>query len=368
MKKVNGIIFAIVILCILNSGLGCKAYADTSTITYKEISLDSIEGIVKHNNIDVAIAMNNSDKALLDYNKAVENASIMYTNYSTVDISTPEGILRKSNYYDAWQALVNILNLKEEAYYGSLSSYIQIMRNQILSYKQQYIGYESSMLQIDKMNLTIQKSSRILETSRKKLNLKYISQKQFDELQDAYNQQIRSLAATEKQANISLSKMRTNLGLDNNATVSSLGLADFGSITILNYENELKLTLGNNLEIKNAKTSLSKAISASPFVGEDVNIASLNLTKIQTKVTQNFKDSWDKLHSTYEDYILADASLSKKIVKTKAMETKFKYAYISKNQLNDFYNEIKDAQLQQKIDNYSLQSQYLVYQNTRSGY
>lgn len=361
-----GLVIALMGTILMPASLNAAADTTTSnkpvTLSLKTIETMTADGSLAIKLKDVAIKQILEDYYSLDAQVTKLQKLVATAGNDATRVVAEEQLLTAKTARDA----------KWKAYSDAREDFSDVIGPTITSIKLQYMGYVSALIQEDKLNLSIKKAKKSLDFAQKKLELKYISQSQFDSLQDAYDKLISSQDSIIAQRATSLEKLFNALSLGGDSTVASPEMMDVKTITKLDFATSLQSSLTKNKEIKDAQDDYNDArLVTFPYYNDDnneVKVAKIKLTGLQNARTESFTANYEAMQAAAKAYFKNEALLQKNIKKASQMETKYKLGYISKNQLDTFNDDLESEKLQLKLDNYSLMSQYISFQSFANGY
>ena len=375
MKKRNFLVrtIAITLAALVTCSTGTlgqvSAYAGTSDIITNanismKVSMASIDNLTADSSMAVRLQNLSIQQLLRDYYDL--NAQIdKLEKQVAVDKTNPILITKLIAVQDARDA-------KWKTYEDARENIGDVITPQIANIKVLYLSYASATLQEQKMALSIEKATTDLALAEKKLTLNYISQTQLDTIRDNYDKLINSRESVVNAKKSSLEKLLNALGLYADAEITQPDLFDVTVISKLDFASSLQASLTKNKTIKDAQDDLNDARNLTyPYMNDDtyeVKVAKTKLEGLQNTRTEAFTQSYDALKNAYDSYKKSMLVLERDLKKATQMETKFKLGYISKTQLTDFTRNLESEKLQQKIDNFSLFSQYISILNSTKGF
>ena len=313
----------------------------TTTDSTIKISLENIRDIMIENNLNLKTLDNKLKIAREKYNDAkdVYNGTTEPTAPKRVDYTDDATYKKAKDDYDSAEKIYQADKTGYETAKDDLktaqNSYDSGVEDQVYSAQQQYLAYLSD-LSTEKINEdTVKSNAKKEQVYKLQYESGFISKNDYiNKLQK--NTAVNDSNASNDTEELDRIKLLNTLGIspEEKVTFNTDITVDFQVISKINYEDDLKQMLDNNLDIKIKNDDiddLDDRDDDSDSYDYQVDNAQMNLNlTINTKET-DFKGKYNDLMASYNSIKSSYDSITQQQKEYQITQTKYNYGFISKN-------------------------------------
>nr|WP_312291621.1 TolC family protein [Clostridium chromiireducens] len=360
-----------------------KVYADSANTSSAEtlddstikVSLENIRDIMTENNLDIKIldnklkiAKENYDDAKSSYTSKTEPKKEDYTDATT-------GTFDSGAYNVAVTAYEKVKS-EYEQYKNDLKTardnYDKGVEDQVYSAQQAYITYLYDLSQKNILEETKTQNERKDQIYKIQYDSGFISKNKYTSLLQG-NTSTNDAASSKDTVELDRIKLCNTLGISPEEKVifNTDITQDFQVISKINYEDDLKKMLDNNIEIQVQNDEISDLDDKdddTDVYDYQVDNANMELKKLINDTETGFKSKYNDLITSYNSVKSSYDVINQKQVEYEITQTKYDYGFVSKNDMDaakltldndnaDFINKRNECYLK-----------YLKYIEMKEGY
>ncbi|MFW2489006.1 TolC family protein [Clostridium chromiireducens] len=359
-----------------------KVYADSANTSSAEtlddstikVSLENIRDIMTENNLDIKIldnklkiAKENYDDAKSSYTSKTEPKQEDYKDVNGNDDTV--AYKKAKDEYDSYKD-------KYESYKNDLktarNNYDKGVEDQVYSAQQAYITYLYDLSQKNILEETKNQNERKDQIYKIQYDSGFISKNKYTSLLQG-NTSTNDAASSKDTVELDRIKLCNTLGISPEEKVifNTDITQDFQVISKINYEDDLKKMLDNNIEIQVQNDEISDLDDKdddTDVYDYQVDNANMELKKLINDTETGFKSKYNDLITSYNSVKSSYDVINQKQVEYEITQTKYDYGFVSKNDMDaakltldndnaDFINKRNECYLK-----------YLKYIEMKEGY
>lgn len=359
-----------------------KVYADSANTSSAEtlddstikVSLENIRDIMTENNLDIKIldnklkiAKENYDDAKSSYTSKTEPKQEDYKDVNGNDDTV--AYKKAKDEYDSYKD-------KYESYKNDLktarNNYDKGVEDQVYSAQQAYITYLYDLSQKNILEETKNQNERKDQIYKIQYDSGFISKNKYTSLLQG-NTSTNDAASSKDTVELDRIKLCNILGISPEEKVifNTDITQDFQVISKINYEDDLKKMLDNNIEIQVQNDEISDLDDKdddTDVYDYQVDNANMELKKLINDTETGFKSKYNDLITSYNSVKSSYDVINQKQVEYEITQTKYDYGFVSKNDMDaakltldndnaDFINKRNECYLK-----------YLKYIEMKEGY
>ncbi|MFW2491786.1 TolC family protein [Clostridium chromiireducens] len=392
MKRVV-ISFFIMILILTNLSFANINSVQADTTNTIKVSLENIKDIVIENSLEIKIQRNNMQIKKEYYNKAkdtkdknenakedAENKLKNLRNDSTV---TEEQIKYAEDTLDAAKKEVknadDALTETKKAYKDAKIVYDQKVETEVHAAQKAYVNYL-----YDVSNTMLEEGTvKSFEQKEKLAKIKYesgfLSNKDYISITHDNSDSINKLKELKNVEELSRIKLCNMLGISQkeNITFNKDINADFQVIPQINYKNDLKKMLSNNIEIENQNDEIDdlndkeddyEDNDQDDIYDYEVKNANIELKKLISDAETQFKEQYNTLINSYNSIKNNYNKILQEQKEYNIMQAKYDYGFVSKTELENSKLAFDKDNANFTNEKNQLYIEYLRYIQMREGY
>ncbi|MVX66106.1 TolC family protein [Clostridium chromiireducens] len=363
-----------------------KVYADSANTSSAEtlddstikVSLENIRDIMTENNLDIKIldnklkiAKENYDDARDTYNSTTKPSEPKESDYANeTDYNNALAAYEKAkDEYDSYKD-------KYESYKNDLktarNNYDKGVEDQVYSAQQAYITYLYDLSKKNILEETKNQNEKKDQIYKIQYDSGFISKNKYTSLLQG-NTSTNDAASSKDTVELDRVKLCNTLGISPEEKVifNTDITQDFQVISKINYEDDLKKMLDNNIEIQVQNDEISDLDDKdddTDVYDYQVDNANMELKKLINDTETGFKSKYNDLITSYNSVKSSYDVINQKQVEYEITQTKYDYGFVSKNDMDaakltldndnaDFINKRNECYLK-----------YLKYIEMKEGY
>lgn len=366
--------------------------AATANNTIK-VSLENIRDIIIENSLDIKIQHNNvqikkeyyddAKDAKDDKENAKEDADGKLKNLKNDLTATPEQIKDAKDAVDAAEKEVNIadntLSETKKSYKDAKTAYDQKVQTEVYSAQKDYINY-LSYISNTKLEQDTVKSSETKEKGAKfKYESGFLSKNDYISLTHDNSDSINKLKELRDTEELSRVKLCNTLGIspEKNITFNTDISADFQVISQINYKDDLKKMISNNIEINDQNDVINDLEDEEDDYDDkdlediydyEVENADNELKKLINEAEIEIKGQYNTLINSYNSIKNSYNKILQEQTEYKIMQRKYDYGFISKTELENSKSAFDKDNATFTNEKNQLYIEYLRYIQMKEGY
>lgn len=354
------ILSSLLILSLTLAGFALAAEAEPQPL---DVSLDTMEALVKEYSPDI-------QKAANDYQTAKDNYYEIVNTMSDLQSRIQGGSFATGLQYSAqYSSLKDSCDRAQLSMFTARESYRLTVSRQILSAKQAYLTYfiDSQKLALTRKQQEI--SADTLARARQKLSAGYLSQEAYDTMEESAADLKDTERAQQTSMDTDLRKLRTLLGLgaDSELVLKQPDSTqwDLGKIAALDLDADLSVMLENSASIQIAALTYESYCDHDYALHSEIENALIACEQAEKTARESMTSLFDSLQNSFHALNTARTKLSARQRDLASAEKKCASGYLSSQAVEDIKNEVKTMELNESIQELSLMSLWLSYEQMK---
>jgi hypothetical protein len=393
MKKVF-ISFFIMTLTLTNLSFAniSSVQAATTDNTIK-VSLENIRDIIIENSLDIKIQHNNLQIKKEYYEDAKDAKNIKENSKSDAenklknlmnDLTATEDQVKKAEAdVDAAKTAVDAaddtLSETKKSYKYAKTAYDQKVETEVYAAQKAYIDYLSDISNAKLEQDTVKYSESKEQRAKTKYESGFLSNKDYISLTHDSSDSINKLKKLRDTEALSRIKTCTILGInpEENITFNTDINADFQVISQINYEDDLKKMLSNNIDIKDKNDTIDNLKDEKDNYEDndkkdiydyEVENADNELKKLIDDTEIEFKGQYDTLINSYNSIKNSYNMIIQEQNEYNLMQAKYDYGFTSKTEVENSKSAFDKDNATFTNEKNQLYIEYLHYIQMKEGY
>lgn len=329
------------------------AYADSNVDGAIKVSLENIRDIMVENNLDLKILDNKLKIAKENYDDIkdnvedaeddVDNAESAVDSADVDEVDEAKESLDKAE--KALESAEEKLTAAKESLKVARTNYDQGVEDKVYAAQEAFINYLSSLSDKKLKDDTVKLDERDAQVAKIKYESGYISKNAYISLTQDNTDSINELAKLKDAEELSRIKLCNTLGISpqENVIFNADITKDFQVIATINYNDDLKAMLENNLDIQLKNDEIDDLEDEEDNYDDNdqediyeykVENSEYELKQLINNTETSFKDQYNTLMNSYNS---VKSSYDKIIQEQKEYEitqTKYDYGFASKNEVD----------------------------------
>lgn len=328
------------------------AYADSSESTIK-VSLENIRDIMVENNLDLKILDNKLKIAKENYDDAKEEVEDAEDNVDTaesaVDSAADDEVDTAQESLDtaeeALDSAEKSLTDAKESLKTARTNYDQGVEDKVYAAQEAFINYLSSMSDQKLKDNTVKLEERGAQVAKIKYESGYISKNEYISLTQDNTDSINELAKIKDAEELARIKLCNTLGIssEENVIFNTDIIKDFQVISTINYNDDLKVMLNNDLDIQLKNDEIDDLEDEEDDYDDNdeediyeykVENAEYELNQLMNNTETSFEEQYNTLMNSYNSVKSSYDKIIQEQKEYQITETKYDYGFASKNEVD----------------------------------
>lgn len=352
------------------------AYADSSVDSEIKVSLENIRDIMVENNLDLKILDNKLKIAKENYDDAkdakeeADDFTLNEDNSNADDLTDLKKVLDKAE---------SELSTAKESLKTARTNYDQGVEDKVYAAQEAFINYLSSLSDKKLKDDTVKLDERDAQVAKIKYESGYISKNEYISLTQGNTDSINELTKLKDKEELARIKLCNTLGISSqeNVIFNTDITKDFQVISTINYNEDLKVMLENNLDIQLKNDEIDDLEDEEDNYDDNdqediyeykVENSEYELKQLINNTVTSFKDQYNTLMNSYNSVKSSYDKIIQEQKEYQIKQTKYDYGFAS-------INEVDAAKLTFDKDNATftanknkLYLNYLRYIQMKEGY
>ena len=352
------------------------AYADSSVDSEIKVSLENIRDIMVENNLDLKILVNRLKTAKENYDDAkdakeeADDFTLNEDNSNADDLTDLKKVLDKAE---------SELSTAKESLKTARTNYDQGVEDKVYAAQEAFINYLSSLSDKKLKDDTVKLDERDAQVAKIKYESGYISKNEYISLTQGNTDSINELTKLKDKEELARIKLCNTLGISSqeNVIFNTDITKDFQVISTINYNEDLKVMLENNLDIQLKNDEIDDLEDEEDNYDDNdqediyeykVENSEYELKQLINNTVTSFKDQYNTLMNSYNSVKSSYDKIIQEQKEYQIKQTKYDYGFAS-------INEVDAAKLTFDKDNATftankntLYLNYLRYIQMKEGY
>lgn len=366
--------------------------AATTNKTIK-VSLENIKDIIiensseikiQHNNIQIKKEYYNNAKDIKDKNEsAKDEAENKLKNLMGDSNATKEQIKYAEDALEAAKKEVkndnDALVQARKAYKDAKTVYDQKVETEVDEAQKAYIDYLSNISNTTLEENAVKSSEEKEKLAKFKYESGFLSNKDYISVTQDNSDSINKLKELRDTEELSKIKLCNMLGISSkeNITFSTDINSDFQGISQINYEDDLKKMLSNNIQIGNQNDEIDdlkdkeddyEDNDQDDIYDYEVKNANIELKKLIGDSEIKFKEQYSTLINSYNAIKNSYSKILQEQKEYNIIEAKYDYGFVSKTELENSKSSFDKDNASFTNEKNKLYIEYLHYIQMREGY
>ncbi|GEP64800.1 hypothetical protein CBE01nite_25680 [Clostridium beijerinckii] len=366
--------------------------AATTNKTIK-VSLENIKDIIiensseikiQHNNIQIKKEYYNNAKDIKDKNEsAKDEAENKLKNLMGDSNATKEQIKYAEDALEAAKKEVkndnDALVQARKAYKDAKTVYDQKVETEVDEAQKAYIDYLSNISNTTLEENAVKSSEEKEKLAKFKYESGFLSNKDYISVTQDNSDSINKLKELRDTEELSKIKLCNMLGISSkeNITFSTDINSDFQAISQINYEDDLKKMLSNNIQIGNQNDEIDdlkdkeddyEDNDQDDIYDYEVKNANIELKKLIGDSEIKFKEQYSTLINSYNAIKNSYSKILQEQKEYNIIEAKYDYGFVSKTELENSKSSFDKDNASFTNEKNKLYIEYLHYIQMREGY
>lgn len=322
------------------------AYADSSVDGEIKVSLENIRDIMVENNLDLKILDNKLKIAKENYDDAkdakeeadddVDNFILNEDNSNADDLTDLKEVLDKAE---------SELSTAKESLKTARTNYDQGVEDKVYAAQEAFINYLSSLSDKKLKDDTVKLDERDAQVAKIKYESGYISKNEYISLTQGNTDSINELAKLKDSEELARIKLCNTLGISSqeNVIFNTDITKDFQVIAMINYNDDLKAMLENNLDIQLKNDEIDDLEDEEDNYDDNdqedtyeykVENSEYELKQLINNTETSFKDQYNTLMNSYNSVKSSYDKIIQEQKEYQITQTKYDYGFASKNEVD----------------------------------
>lgn len=324
------------------------AYADSSVDGGIKVSLENIRDIMIENNLDLKILNNKLKIAKENYDddKSTYNSTTKPTKEEYTDSTT--GVYDST----AYEAALKVYNTAQSNYETAKddlktarTNYDQGVEDKVYAAEEAFINYLSSLSDQKLKDDTVKLDERNAQVAKIKYESGYISKNEYISLTQGNTDSVNELEKLKDSEELARIKLCNTLGISpqENVIFNADITKDFQVIATINYNEDLKAMLENNLDIQLKNDEIDDLEDEEDNYDDNdqediyeykVENSEYELKQLMNNTETSFRDQYNTLMNSYNSVKSSYDKIIQEQKEYQIKQTKYDYGFASKNEVD----------------------------------
>lgn len=323
-------------------------YADSAESSTVKVSLENIRDIMVENNLDLKILDNKLKIAKENYDddKSTYNSTTKPTKEEYTDSTGVYDSVGYKNALDLYNTAQSNYETSKDNYKTARIKYEQGLEDKVYNAQEAFINYLSSSSDEKLKDDTVKSNERNVQIAKIKYESGYISKNQYISLIQSNTDSTNELEKLNDAEELARVKLCNTLGFssEENIVFNTDITEDFQVISKINYDDDLKVMLDNNIDMKLKNDEIDDLEDQEDDYDDkdqediykyNVENAESELKQLMNNTETSFKEQYNTLMNSYNSVKSSYDKIIQEQKEYQITQTKYDYGFASKNEVDD---------------------------------